>query len=262
MVDLIFRVGIVLTLLSSVLLPSQADELADLTQRVAALEGDVQAITSAIKDNASQITDLSDLVKNAFIKLSDQDAKQQTILDAISATDENGEIYLPLNSIMNKSATARHEVRNAVEQSIRSQGTLTIINEMGTAQDVIVNHIQHHVHAGATLNITVPVGTVTTQLPGQDIENWTIGVPNYKQSVSIKPRYTAARPSYDLPGSATWISQPAQRFYYHKPLVYEPPIYHSDHLWHGDHFWHNDHSWHGSHLWHDNHWGGNHYAYY
>ena len=230
------RAGVVLTLLLSVLLPTQADELADLTKRVAALEGDFNALESKINDNASQISRLSELVGDAFSKLTDQDAKQQSILDAISATDENGEIYITLNSIMKKSATARHEVQRAVEQSIRSEGTLSIVNEMGTSQDIIVNHIQHHVHAGATLNLTVPVGTVSTQLPGQDIVNWTIGVPNYRQSVSIKPRrYTAARVPFDSQRSDSWISQ---------PIYYETPIYHNGHFLH------------------DNFWWGNHYLYY
>jgi len=252
MVNLMFRTCMVLGFLSSATFSTQADELADLTARVAALEGDFSSLESKINDNASQIGKLSELVTDAFGKLADQDAKQQTILDQISSTDENGEIYITLNSIMKKSAAARQEVRNAVEQSIRSQGTLTIVNEMGTAQDIIVNRIQQHVHAGATLNLTVPVGTVSTQLPGQDVVNWTIGVPNYRQSVSIKPRrHIAARASFDSQGSATWISQPAQPFYY------ETPIYH-----HGNHWWHGDHSWHNNHSWHDNHWWGNHHAYY
>ncbi len=256
MLGLTFRAGMVLSLLSFAILPTQADGLADLTQRVAALEGDFNSLESKINDNASQIRKLSELVGDAFTKLQDQDAKQQTILDKISATDENGEIYLPLNSIMNKSATARQEVRNAVEQSIHKQGTLTIVNEMGISQDIIVNRIQHHVLAGATLNLTVPVGTVSTQLPGQKVVNWTIGVPNYRQSVSIKPqRYTAGRVPYDLPGSSTWVSPPRYGVYYNTP-VYEPPIYY------GDHFWHNDHFWHGGHSWHDNHGWGNHHAYY
>jgi len=245
----------VLSLLSLANLPAQADGLADLTKRVAALEGDFNSLESKINDNASQIRQLSELVGDAFTKLQDQDAKQQTILDKISATDENGEIYLPLNSIMSRSATARQEVRNAVEQSIRKQGTLTIVNEMGISQDIIVNRTQHHVHPGATLNLTVPVGTVSTQLPGQKVVNWTIGVPNYRQSVSIKPqRYTAGRVAYDLPSSNTWVSPPRYEVYYNTP-VHNTPIYHGDHFWHGDHFGHGGHSWHGGHWW------GNHHAY-
>jgi len=222
-----FRVCVVVTLLSSVLLPSQADELADLTKRVAALEGDFNSLESKINDNASQIADLSALVNNAFTKLADQDAKQLSILDAISATDENGEIYITLNSIMKKSDTARREVRKAVEQSIRTEGTFSIVNEMGTVQDIVVNHIQHRVQPGATLNLTVPVGTVTTRLPGQELVNWTIGVPNYKQSVSIKPRYTAARVPLGSPSSS-------QQLYYGGP-VYDAPIYVND-PWLGNYF--------------------------
>ncbi len=220
-----FRVCVVLTLLSSVMLPTQADELEDLAKRVAALEGDSKLPNATVNSNAIQIGKLTELVEQAVVKLTDeltdQGNRQREILDQITATDDNGEVYLTLNSIMKKSATAREEVREAVERSIRQQGTLSIENKMGTVQDILVNRVQYHVHAGATLNLTVPVGTVSTQLPGQRIVNWTIGVPNYRQSISIKPRYTAARvPSY----SSTWVSQ---------PIYYETPVYYNDPWWGG-----------------------------
>jgi hypothetical protein len=193
------------------MLPTQAQQLGDLAKRVAALEEDFKSLDAVVNDNASQIGKLTELVAQTFVGLNEQDSLQQAILDQITATDDNGEVYLTLNSIMKKSATAREEVREAVERSIRQQGTLSIENKMGTVQDILVNRVQYHVHAGATLNLTVPVGTVSTQLPGQRIVNWTIGVPNYRQSISIKPRYTAARvPS----GSSTWVSQP---IYYNDP---------------------------------------------
>ncbi len=215
---IMFRVCVVLTLLSRVMLPTQAQQLGDLAKRVAALEGDVKSIQSDVKaiqllvsDNAIQIGDLTEQVGLALVTSNNQYTQHQEILDKITASDDNGEVYLTLNSIMKKSATAREEVREAVERSIRRQGTLSIENKMGTVQDILVNRVQYHVHAGATLNLTVPVGTVSTQLPGQRIVNWTIGVPNYRQSISIKPRYTAARvPS----GSSTWVSQP---IYYNDP---------------------------------------------
>ncbi len=210
---IMFRVCVVLTLLSCVMLPTQADELEDLAKKVAALEEEVT-------DNAGQIGKLTELVEQAVSKLTDeltdQANRQREILDQITATDDNGDVYLTLNSIMNKSTKAREEVREAVERSIRQQGTLSIENKMGTVQDILVNRVQYHVHAGATLNLTVPVGTVSTQLPGQRIVNWTIGVPNYRQSISIKPRYTAARVPID---SSTWVSQ---------PIYYETPIYYND----------------------------------
>ena len=215
---IMFRVCVVLTLLSCVMLPTQAQDLGGLAKRVAALEEDVKSIQSDVKaiqllvsDNAIQIGDLTEQVGLALVTSNNQYTQHQEILDKITASDDNGEVYLTLNSIMKKSATAREEVREAVERSIRRQGTLSIENKMGTVQDILVNRVQYHVHAGATLNLTVPVGTVSTQLPGQRIVNWTIGVPNYRQSISIKPRYTAARVPID---SSTWVSQP---IYYNDP---------------------------------------------
>ncbi len=215
---IMFRVCVVLTLMSCVMLPTQAQQLGDLAKRVAALEGDVKSIQSDVKaiqllvsDNAIQIGDLTEQVGLALVTSNNQYTQHQEILDKITASDDNGEVYLTLNSIMKKSATAREEVREAVERSIRRQGTLSIENKMGTVQDILVNRVQFRVHAGATLNLTVPVGTVSTQLPGQRIVNWTIGVPNYLQSISIKPRYTAARVPID---SSTWASQP---IYYNDP---------------------------------------------
>lgn len=221
MYGIMFRVCVVLTLLSSVMLPTRADELADLAKRVAALEGDMASVKTLVNKNASQIGDLTELVGQAVVTSNEQYSLHQDILDQITASDDSGEVYLTLNNIMKKSAKAREEVREAVERSIRKQGTLSIENKMGTVQDILVNRVQYHVHAGATLNLTVPVGTVSTQLPGQRIVNWTIGVPNYRQSISIKPRYTAARVSSDW---STWVSQ---------PIYYETPIYYNDPWWGG-----------------------------
>ncbi len=221
MYEIIFRVCVVLTLLSSVMVPTQADELADLAKRVAALEGDFESLDAQVNHNTSHVADLAERVELALDQINTIIGKQQDILDDITTRDDDGEVYLTLNSIMNKSTKAREEVREAVERSIRKQGTLSIENKMGTVQDILVNRVQYHVHAGATLNLTVPVGTVSTQLPGQKIVNWTIGVPNYRQSISIKPRYTAARvPSV----SSTWVSQ---------PIYYETPIYYNDPWWGG-----------------------------
>ena len=239
MVASLFRTGMVFTLLLSILVPAQADELAELTKRVEALEGSVKSLETVVKDNASQIGklagnigELTELLKlsNADLtdRLTNQAAEQQKLLDQIMSSDENGEVYLTLNSIMNKSGVAREEVRKAVEQSIRTQGTLTIVNEMSTAQDIVVNNVQQRVQPGATLNLTVPVGTATTQLPGQDIVNWTIGVPNYRQSVTIKPRYTAARPttpSSNSVGHSVYYGAPAYETTVYRAPVYQTPLY-------------------------------------
>lgn len=221
---IMFRVCVVLTLMSCVMLPTQAQDLGDLAKRVAALEGDMDLVKTLVNENvglignnARQIGDLTEQVGLALVTSNNQYAQHQEILDKITASDDNGEVYLTLNSIMKKSATAREEVREAVERSIHQQGTLLIENKMGTVQDILVNRVQYRVHAGATLNLTVPVGTVSTQLPGQRIVNWTIGVPNYRQSISIKPRYTAARVPIN---SSTWVSQP---FYYETPIYYNDP---------------------------------------
>ena len=66
MIVLMLRTGMVLTLLLSVMLPAQADELGDLSERVAALEGSVKSLESVVNDNASQIGKLAGNIGEVF----------------------------------------------------------------------------------------------------------------------------------------------------------------------------------------------------
>ena len=52
--------------------------------------------------------------------------------------------------------------------------------------------------------LTVPVGTVTAQLPGQPLTNWTLGAPTYREKIEIAAESTPTPTEADRPvtGSA------------------------------------------------------------
>lgn len=166
------------------------ENLAGLTDQVGTLSGNTTQLIKAAQDNATKLAENYDRVNELTDKINAQLEEQRQLLGAVAGWDSNHKPFVRLNSIMNGSDEARSEVRRAVERSIRRWGTLTLVNRMGSAQDIVVNGSQHRVLAGASLEVRVPVGTVSLRLPGQNIVNWSVSPPSYRQTVEITPRTT------------------------------------------------------------------------
>jgi hypothetical protein len=177
--------------------------------------------TDAGTKNSQDITQLTNAI-NAELKLQralfskmdgfiqqqqEQLDRQQATLDAIVRKDSAGRDVLQLSANMDQSNEFREEVRKVVHEALDTHGELTIWNRMGDPQQVLVNQKPYDIAADEMLTLTVPVGTVTAQLPGQPITNWTLGAPNYHQKIEIVPESDnvptkVARPISDPPSSA------------------------------------------------------------
>lgn len=93
---------------------------------------------------------------------------------------------------MNRSTEFRAEVERAVHEVMQRWGTLLIENRTSTGQTIRVLPTGQYVYIPPWQTsgpIAVPVGTVSTELIGQEApKNWVIGPPNYEQRIVINPR--------------------------------------------------------------------------
>ncbi len=171
-------------------LASLTDAVAKQGEQVKKLQSDFSTALQAIRDQSAQTEALFKKSDSLIQAVRDQSAQHQEILNAISGTDRSGNTVLKLLPIMKQSPQFRQEVSDAVHETMRQQGTVRVRNEMGTSNTLLVNGQQYSIAPYSTVEISVPVGTLTTELPGYEApKNWTIGPPNYTQSIDIRPKY-------------------------------------------------------------------------
>jgi hypothetical protein len=73
---------------------------------------------------------------------------------------------------------------------------------MATRQHIVVNQKSYEMAPDEILTVTVPVGTVSAQLPGQALTNWTLSAPTYSQKIEIVPESDPAPTQVARPISA------------------------------------------------------------
>ena len=183
--------------------------LSSANEQVNKLAGQVAKHTQAVTSNAEGLTRLAEQMNQELskqqvileridelaIQMQEQLARQQAILDAIVQRDSQGNDVLRLSANMARSDAFREDVRQAVHQALASHGDVVIRNLMAGDQRVLVNQKEHALGPGEVLTLKVPVGTVSVQLPGQPMTNWTVAAPDYLQKIDIVPD-TNARVAY------------------------------------------------------------------
>jgi hypothetical protein len=107
-------------------------------------------------------------------------------LGQIARVGSNGRYY-PFTNANN--SIAKNHFRGAVKATAPELGTVVIRNRMPHPQYVRVNRGRwEQIHPGRQLEFPVERGAVSTQLWGQDPNYWTIGAPDYYQSLDIHER--------------------------------------------------------------------------
>ena len=159
------------------------------------IDGNAQGLGQLKQDFEKNKEDVAGLIE-----------EQRRILDAISTSDGQGNRMLAMNNMMSSSPQFRQEMSSAVHQSIRREGTLRVRNRTGSYQLLDVNRQRLEIPPYTEIfDIRVPVGTLTTELVGQErTKNWTVTAPDYFQEIVIEP------------------SSPS-RWYVGSPLVYDYP---------------------------------------
>lgn len=180
-----------------------AVELESIKQQLRTLSENLTKTVETVAEHETQIGQLKNQLATLTTQINDEIAKQQQILDAIAQTDSSGR-HVPRLSAAMQSQEFQQEMHQAVHDSLGQSGTLRITNKTAQYQQIFVNRQQHGVGAGEILTLKVPVGTVTTEIPGREIKNWTVTAPNYEQNVELVPTSTpittyVARPIYTPP---------------------------------------------------------------
>jgi hypothetical protein len=175
----------------------------------------------AVAENKTQIGQLKSKIDVLTGQINEEILKQQQILDAISQSDSDGN-YVPRLSAAMRSEDFRKEMQTAVNDSLGTEGDLRIHNKTNQYQRVLINRQEHGISAGETLALKVPVGTVTTQIPGRDLVNWTISAPKYEQSIDIVPPAEPTRTTVLRPVPTTSYSAPTTTYYTPTTTYYTP----------------------------------------
>jgi hypothetical protein len=169
-----------------------AAQKTDLEQKLDRLAGLVEKLTQGVTEQGNQIGELKSDFNTIETRIREQLTAHEQILKDISRQD--GSRYVPqLNAAMDASDTFRQDMEKAVNRSLRPTGMLHITNKTISHQWIFVNRMEHMLRSGEQIALEVPVGTVTTQLPGQELVNWPLTAPNYTESIDIVPAETPVR---------------------------------------------------------------------
>jgi uncharacterized protein YoxC len=195
--------------------PTEELTLASLKKEVDSLRAQLDGVTNNLTETVTQLSDLKQQQKVLTDRINEELEKQQQILEAISNLDSAGQRIPRISAIMDTSEEFREDVRRAVHKSLETRGDFSVTNKTASYQRIWINQQEYGVSAGETLTLKPPVGTVTTQLPGKGLKNWTLTAPDYKESIDIVP---ASAPS-TIVGRPIYVSPPAPITY-----GYMPPI--------------------------------------
>jgi hypothetical protein len=136
---------------------------------------------------------LEDLTYDIF----EQQAEQGNRLGQIAMQGEGGAYHVRFDT---NSQSGRHEIRRAIESTVPDRGDFIVRNRTPYYQDIYVNGRLHQVAPNKDLTLHVQPGAVTTQLAGQQVHTWQVGLPSFKQVVDILWR----EPQYQY--VARWVS--------------------------------------------------------
>jgi len=193
-----------------------------LTKIVAEHTGQIGALSTAIQAQTELVQALT-ANQNTFTTSVNKEleAVRQNLVD-ISRTDSTKGHVPRLDAAM-ESPSFRQDMDRAVHASLKTTGTFQIVNKTVSHQWIFVNRTERFLRPNETLVLEVPVGTVTTQLPGQDLVNWTVTAPDYSQSVDIVPLPTPTRTIVEPPLFSRLPSSTAPPVYGGTP-VYSAPL--------------------------------------
>ncbi len=183
-------------------------QLETLKKTVEAQTTQIQSLLDAVKEQSTQIqtlngrfSDLTDVVQNEHAKIL-----------ADIARDDGGRYVPKLNAAMERESF-RKEMDGAVHNALKPVGAFHVVNKTASDQWIFVNRTEYFLRPGEEVKIEpLPVGTVTTQLPGQPIVNWTLAhVENgrYFESIEIVPSRSRRFVEYPLSWGQSIVGGPS-----------------------------------------------------
>jgi ABC-type transporter Mla subunit MlaD len=173
-----------------------AKQVADNTDAGTKNAQGVERLTTILNEELRKQQDILEQINEFAREQQLQLARQQEILDAITQRDSQGNDVLRLSANMDQSEEFREDMQKSVHRSLETHGQFTVENRMENEQQLLVNQKEYRLGAGEVLTLQVPVGTVTAQLPGQRLTNWTVTAPTYSQKIEIVPETQGATTVY------------------------------------------------------------------
>jgi len=193
-----------------------ASNKSELEQKLENLAGTVQTLRDAVADQKTSIGQLNSNVNAVEARIKSQLDLHEQILKDVSVKD--GGHYVPnVSSAMSSSDKFRQDMDSAVHKSLKTGGTLLLINKTAMAQWVDINRTRYFLRPGEQLPVAVNVGTVTTQLLGEEMQTWTITAPAYQLSLDIVPK---PAPTPTVVASPVYFGTPR----YISPPLAETPV--------------------------------------
>ncbi len=199
-----------------------AKQLAALSGRMTTAESNITAIDRRIESLTTNIDKLTGVISDQDARIKKLDAKVAELadkpnteytamkkqLDDISRKD--GDTYVPNISAAMGSDKFRQDMETAVNKSLKPSGSILLTNKTAIPQWVYVNRTEYYLRPGEQLPLGVNVGTVTTQLPGEEMQTWTIAPPAYQIGLEIvpKPVPTPSGAPIGYPGAPNYLSPP------------------------------------------------------
>jgi hypothetical protein len=196
------------------------NQLAALTARFTTVENSVSAIDGRIEKLTGNVEKLTDSAKDIDARLKKLGEDVNSITNRANTelttmkkqledtTRRDGDSYVPnISAAMSTSDKFRQDMEIAVNKSLRTEGKLLLTNKTPTAQWVFVNRAGYFMRPGEQLPLAVNVGTVTTQLMGEEMQTWTITAPANQLALEIVPRPTVPAVPVSL-GAVPYASPP------------------------------------------------------
>jgi len=168
--------------------------LSELAARVTKNGENLGMLTTLVGEQNGQISKLNADFNETKRLQTETQVRHEQILGDISRND--GGRYVPQISAAMAKESFRQEMGAAVHATLKSRGQFRIVNKTASHQSIAVNLIDYVLQPGEERILDVPVGTVTTQLPGEPLVNWTLahkGEGVYAESIDIVPKTTVQR---------------------------------------------------------------------
>jgi hypothetical protein len=176
---------------------SDLDKLANLVKDQT---GNIDKLQALILEQNTKIERLRTDASEVTTRVNGELSKHERILTEVARQD--GDRYVPQLSAAMAKESFRQELGAAVHASLRTRGQFRIVNKTATPQSIALNLVDQVLQPGEERTFDVPVGTVTTQLPGEPLVNWTLahkGEGVYAESIDIVPKTTVQRVVVDSP---------------------------------------------------------------
>jgi hypothetical protein len=193
-------------------------------QKLDGIDSKISGLGERVAANENRVMALEGKVNDIATRLYEFEERQRQILVATSSGD-----ILDIRSQMQK-PPFRSAFDNAVHEVLSDKpGIFTVTNKMPTYQRISVNRVEYGLSPNQRVTLEVPLGTVTTELPGQEIKNWTVAAPGYSESIDIVPskQWTAFFRGAE-PAAPTAPAAPVYTSYYAPEWTtshYQPPVY-------------------------------------